>query len=58
MASRGAFEIRDRRFIFYLSGPVLMDDQISFQGELYKVVEIEHWSEQTGRCQVIAKEIT
>jgi len=56
-ASRGLFELRDKRFIFYLSGPVVMTDHISFGGKEYKVIEIEHWSDETGRCQVIAREV-
>jgi len=56
-ASRGVFELRDKRFIFYLTEPVLMTDHIAYGGKEYRVIEIEHWSEKTGRCQVITREI-
>lgn len=55
-ASHGLFELGDRRFIFYLSSRILATDLISFQDKKYKVISVETWSENTGRCQVICRE--
>ena len=55
MASKGKLELTDMMFVFYAE--VKETDEISYQGKIYRVIQLKYWDPDIGRSAVIARAV-
>lgn len=55
LASHGLFELTDVRFVFYTK--LYETDEISFDGKTYRIIQLQYYDSNIGKCVVVARAV-